>query len=302
MHLLLLVGRALSAEVSGQAFTAHQSVTGTTTFRSCTFRGCQTSDAGGALFCVSRYVLTLSDCAFATCKAADGGAICTFGLQSLEMTGTTGRNCTAVYDMYCYASIASSNGGTLVVRESSVAGCTAESNALLLCCDSHPGGSTSVVEGVNTSDNRGLMFGSGLAAEEHFGLSIHYCTFARDSPANCLIFSRRIDSSDISCVAVVACSCKSDGSVAGLLAVGSKITIADSVFQGNSFDYFVSVYPASASVGTVTFVKCVFDKTITVTGKLSVATSGCATLQTDLPVAADKCPWKSKLMWVIFGP
>jgi hypothetical protein len=302
MHLLLFVGRAISAEVSGQLFTAHQSLAGTTTFQSCTFRGCQTDGPGGALFSMSRYGLVLADCVVSNCKATDGGAICTFGLQSFQMTRTTGRNCTAIYDMYCYASIASSSSGALEVRESSVTACLAESNALLLCCDSHAGGSTSVVQAVNTSDNKGYLFGSGFAAEEHYGLSVHYCTFARNSPANCLMFTKGIQNNDISCIAVLACSCRSAETVTGLIAVGSTIAFESSLFQGNSFDSFIAIYPATASVSGVSFVNCIFDKTITVSGKLSVATSGCETLQTDLPVAASKCPWKLKLNWVIVGP
>jgi hypothetical protein len=291
MPFLLFVALAVCAEVTGQTFTAHQSLSAATTFRGCTFHGCQTRDAGGALLCMSRYSLSLLECTFADCKAADGGAICAIWPPTFTMTATTGRNCSAIYDMYCMASAS----GALEVRDSSVTACFGETNALILTGGSRAAGKPTLVQSVNATDNAAFMFGSGLELEQMYNASVHFATFARGWPTNCLTFAMAIQNSDISCIAVVGCVCQSEEVVKGLIAVGSKITMETSVFQSNTFDFFIGVYTSGATGTSVSFVKCIFSKPNTATGKLSVVTSGCATIQTSLPVASGKCPWPAKL-------
>jgi hypothetical protein len=91
----------------------------------------------------------------------------------------------------------------------------------------------------------------------HFKLSLHFCTFSRNAPANCLFFSNGIMNSDISCVALTNNSCQSDPEDPGLIYVLSTVAMSNCVFQSNTFDYFLG--SSRPSGGDITFINCVFD-------------------------------------------
>jgi hypothetical protein len=250
-------------DFTGQTYTTRQTLTATTTFRDCTFRGCRTmgtSDPdsyGGAIDLNSISVsLDFSGCLFEDCWAYEyGGAVSAYWCRSFSMNETSGSNCSA--DMgysFCTTHIYSETDGSIGVRDAAAASCRCGSWITFDCyCGSYSSGNTTSVESVNSSANYAEEGGSAFHAYKHFKLSLHFCTFSRNAPANCLFFSNYIMNSDISCVALLNNSCQSYSEYPGLIFLLSTLAMSNCVFQLNTFDYFLG------GDYIITFVNCVFD-------------------------------------------
>jgi hypothetical protein len=110
---------------------------------------------------------------------------------------------------------------------------------------------------VNSSANDAGQGGSAFESYSHFNLSLHFCTFSRNSPANHLFVDWAVRNSDTSCVALTNNSCQSDSGYRGLIFVLSTLAMSSCVFQLNTFNYFLGA--GSSSSGNITFANCVFD-------------------------------------------
>jgi hypothetical protein len=273
------------AEFSGQTYTARQVLTAATTFRKCTFRGCQSSADGGALYLLSSSLtLGLVGCTFETCRALDGGGAFLVLALSFSLNETSGRNCSTYYDGFGYVNIYTTVGGSLGVQESSAAACSSRVSTLLLSCSTHSSGSTTRVESLNSSANQVTFRASALYVGEQYRLSLHYATFSGNVRGNVLYLSADILGGDISCVSLVNNTCQG---TAGLLEVHSAVTLTNSVFQLNTFKYFVGGSRRAA------FSNCVFDvRTLNKTGSASFSTTKCTynTQRTQFPECSARPP------------
>jgi hypothetical protein len=124
------------------------------------------------------------------------------------------------------------------------------------------------------SANYAHKLGSAFYFWQHFNLSLHFCTFSGDAPANCLFFGNDIASSYISCLSLTNNSCQSDPEFPGFICVSSPLTLLSCVFQGNTFDYFLGSSTSDSSA--IGFINCVFDiESLNRTGTVSFSTTGC---------------------------
>jgi hypothetical protein len=118
------------------------------------------------------------------------------------------------------------------------------------------------------------MSGSGIYLCYIYNLSFKFSTFTKDTPASTLFFDWQILNSAISCLTVSNNSCPKSGRYPGLIYIESVVTISNSIFQGNHYDYFMGTY--YREVGTLTFVKCVFDvPLLNTTAAVTFSTTGC---------------------------
>ena len=155
------------------------------------------------------------------------------------MNETSGNNCSTYYS-FCGVSMDSTGHGSIGVRDAAVVSCRCKTRATIRCyCDSYSSGNTTSVESINSSANYAEVAGSAFHFFQHFNLSLHFCTFSRNAPANCLFFSDYIINSDISCVVVLNNSCQSHVTYPGLIFVLSTLAMSNCVFQSNTFDYFL---------------------------------------------------------------
>jgi hypothetical protein len=271
-------------DFTGQTYTARQALTATTIFRDCAFRGCRTTGTssphsyGGAVYLNDLSAsLRFSGCLFEDCWAFEyGGAVYAAWCGSFSMNKTSASNCSAENSIsLCYAIIYSADDGSIEVRDVVVVSCRCSTDITLsCCCHLFSSGSTTRVESLNSSANYAPRLGSAFHCLGHFNLSLHFCTFSRNAPANCLFFSNDILSSDISCVALTDNSCQSDSGYPGLIGVLSIVVLSNSVFQSNTFDYFLG--SALSYEGSITFINCVFDfQSLNKTLSVSLSTTRC---------------------------
>jgi hypothetical protein len=68
---------------------------------------------------------------------------------------------------------------------------------------------------LNSTDNSFRNQGSGLMLWVYGDVSMRFCTFARDGPANCLVFGQTIGSNTIRCLTVLNASCAGEGRFPG---------------------------------------------------------------------------------------
>jgi hypothetical protein len=151
--LFLLVALAL-ADIVGVNFTDRQVLNATTTFRRCTFRGCQSSSDGGALYLDQRTAsLFLAGCLFENCRGRSSGAVSTYPCLSFSMTETSALNCSSTgFCSFCDVWLSSTANGSLEVRELSAAAGTSGKGTIYFACESYfSGGNTSLLRSVNSS-------------------------------------------------------------------------------------------------------------------------------------------------------
>jgi hypothetical protein len=130
------------------------------------------------------------------------------------------------------------------------------------------------VDSVNSSGNTGSVSGSGIYLCFIYNLSFKFSTFVKNSPTSTIFFDWHLVNSDISCLALNNNSCPKSGRYPGLIYIEANVTISSSVFQGNSYDYFLGTY--YREVGTIAFVKCVFDvPELNTTAAVTFSTSDC---------------------------
>jgi hypothetical protein len=70
-------------------------------------------------------------------------------------------------------------------------------------------------------------------------LSIHFCPFQGNTPTSCLVFGINLLNHNFACLNLRNNTATSIGSYLGLVVAGSNVTMVHSVFQANSFRYFV---------------------------------------------------------------
>jgi hypothetical protein len=125
----------------------------------------------------------------------------------------------------------------------------------------------------NATSNVGESWGSGAYLDVPFGFKWRYCVFAKNTGANCLHIEH-VSTHDIACLVVIDNQCKTEAGYPGLLCVHSVLVWHTSVFQGNSFDYFIGS-DLLARID-ITFVDCVFDfKEVKKTNSIILATTEC---------------------------
>jgi hypothetical protein len=256
--ILVLACFALPAEFFGQTYTTRQTPTDSTTFTDCAFLKCDSPDqsGGGVYFARPSTSLTLSGCLFSQCHAAiEGGAISVSPSHSFSITDTSGRNCSCEYDgAFCLVQIYSTSLGVLSASQMSTQSCTSVGVTVVFHAADHSHGSTTHLHSLNSSANQASV--SGLAAAYHYHLSLSFAVTLGGSGANCLLLGIFQSGSDILCLSVRNSSCFSKVNP-GVLRVLSSIVVSDSLFNANSFDYFLGTSrPRSANV---TFFRCVLD-------------------------------------------
>jgi hypothetical protein len=158
-------------------------------------------------------------------------------------------------DLFLYVSAHAPEPDAIQIFHTSASRCWGLENTLEVLCNPGVQGSTATLEGVNCSDNAALEWGSCLRLSQHFLLLMGFWAVTDGRSANSLIFSQNIQSHRIWCLRLVNNSCKSDAVVPGLIFTQRPITIANSIFQANRFDFFIGT-TVSASV---TLEGCVID-------------------------------------------
>jgi hypothetical protein len=285
------------AEFTGQTYGSRQVLTATTIFRGCTFRRCETTLMkqpdyfGGALYLDDATLgLTIAGCLFESCRGMHSGAI-GGSCISLCLNETTGLECAAGVGGFCFVRVSSTTTGSLEVRESSTAFCTCGAGTLLLICDSYSDGSTSYIESLNSSANNGSSCASGLVIGQQFNLSFQFCTFAGNTPANCVHFADGTINSVVSCLAFFNNSCKSEAGCPGLICAALSLMLANSILQANTVDYFVGT-DADGPV-SITFKNCLFDVTaLNATNSVGLATEDCQYAPSaEWQMHPGRCPW-----------
>jgi hypothetical protein len=330
------------ARITNRNYTVRQTITATAIFHDCTFLNCRAASVnypdyrGGAL-CLGGYIfdkcalsLGLAGCLFEGCHASYSGAVYAGLCDSFSMNRTSALACSARCD-YAFARVQlrSTASGSLEIRESSAISCTCNDCALSLDCQSHSSGSTTRAESLNSSANRASARGSGICAAGHFGLSLHFCIFSRNVPANCLYFGDAILNGDLDCLAVFDNSCRSHSLHPGLIHVLSSLTLLNSVFYSNTFDFFLAtessremfddfrdsddetfcaetidhetidddaadcIIGESASRAVrIALVGCIFDVQLPpVAPAVFVSMTDCTQVDADLQVPPDRCSW-----------
>jgi hypothetical protein len=268
----LLIGRATAAEFSGVTYTSHQDLIETTKFLDCTFEYCEGSEGGAISLTDGSLSLDVINCLFAQCSASlRGGAMRIDRCHSFSINGTSGLNCSAQYNSFCYWDTQVS-GGLLVFFASSGTSNSCEDSTIW------SGGSGATIESLNLSLNWATEHGSGLYVCCHSPLSFQFCTFWSNGDRNCLVFADGIENSDISCLGVINNSCQSSDRRPGLLHLDSMITFYGCIFQLNTFDYFVGSVSDAINDTEVTFIDCVFDfEELNTTRSISISTTNCVT-------------------------
>jgi hypothetical protein len=292
--LLLLLAGSVAASNFNQTYTTSQTVMASTSFRSCTFENCGSSNDGGALYLNNESLsLSILNCVFIRCQSgASGGAVKVDACLWCAMNGTSGRTCVAGgTNAFCSIAVRDSSPGTLTVSESAAVSCTGAGGTLRLGGPETSGGSPSYIGSLNSTANVATSHSSGLFADDFVSLSVHFCTFLRNTAHNCLLFDRHIGTNDISCVGLFGNSCSSSGDYPGLVYVGSTLTLSNCVFLANSFDAFLG--GLSSGNRTTTFNRCVFDFTsINTTNSVSFTTTMCTYAPSAaLAVTFGGCPW-----------
>jgi hypothetical protein len=193
------------------------------------------------------------------------------------MSETTATNCSATnFTSFSYVSIPSTTAGAIDLQEVSVllGGC--RTNTLELTVGSSwTAGNTTSVECLNWTANTASTWGSAFEFWQHYVLSLHFCTFAHNRPANCLAFGGYIYGNTITCIDLFNNSCVSTTSqFAGLFCVHSSVTLTRCIFQSNDFDFFIG---AESIEFRVVLVLCVFGfESVSTAGNVSWSTSGCS--------------------------
>jgi hypothetical protein len=265
----------------------------TAAFVDCTFQNCQALGAsdpdnmgGAVLVDASTVSLLISGCRFAECRAIAGGALLGRYCPWFSMRDTTGVACWAQnYGGFFSVHLRSTASGWLDVSEISCLSSSSGFDSIFMRFMMYPSGSTSVVESLNSSANDAFFSGSGLREDGHFHLSMHFCAFSRNLPANCVELVTII-SSNVTCLAFTNNSCQSHVNLPGLL-YSSLPLLSDCVFQANVFDYFIAGPPGVV----VFFVGCVFDgQTLRATNGVTFSIVG----QTDVAHCATRTPLRSR--------
>jgi hypothetical protein len=258
---LLLISaspRVLVPLMSG--FCTREVITATTTFCDSAFRECESSSQGGAVHLNNASIsLGFARCQFSDCQTSSvGGAICAVCL-SFSMNETSGVNCSAANCSFCQIVVPSS---ALDVRDSAAIACTAGSHTISL------GSGTTLVESLNSTTNEALERASGIGMLHHIKIAIAFCYFSANDHADCLVFELDIRAGDVSCLSVANNSCAGHC----LISARSTLTLADCIFQRNTFAYFVG----GGARGSVSFVHCIFDvRALNATLAVSLATTRC---------------------------
>jgi hypothetical protein len=259
------------ADFTDQIYTDRQVIQGNTTFRRCTFRGCQSgSNSGGALnFNTGNGFLRLDGCLFESCAASSGGGFYVDRCPAFFMTETAGLNCSASTNLFCSVGVFSSS--PFDVRELSIACCTGVSATVSFSYQRLGQGVPSCFECVNSSANEATGYGSGIGPCLLSDPSFRFWVLSRNAHANCL----SLVGGSYWCVAMSNNSCQSGRTNPGLIYASSSPTLSNSVFQSNTFDYFVGRGWSGFSV-LFTFIGCVFDiSSFSATGVVSFSTTNC---------------------------
>jgi hypothetical protein len=149
-------------------------------------------------------------------------------------------------------------------------------------------GPSTGITGLNSSYNVGTMHGSSLTVCQLTNLTMTFCMFEGNSPANCLVVDILLTQTAFSCVGLVNNSCKSVGDHKGLVWVGSDMTFAHFLFRGNTADRAFGITPGFA----LTLDRCVFDVGVQKTGAGSMSMTACVvTVGASVAVASNQCPW-----------
>jgi hypothetical protein len=274
-------------DIANATLTARQEPSQSTTFGRCTFSGCQATGElpdfyGGAVYVEDGTVsLGFAECRFESCGSSEsGGAVYAAYCCAFSMNETSGFNCSAVQGFaFFYAFVASTVSNRLNIQDASAVSCTCTHMVLFLACDFGSAGNTTTVDYLNSSLNRVSSWASGICAESHYVLSLHFSTFWRNTAGNCLYFPEKIVNNNISCLTVVNNSCVSERWHPGLLYAKVVLTFSDTVFQLNSFDYFLGTdvdAPNAGAYPEVAFINCVFsDETLSGTNPISFWQTRC---------------------------
>jgi hypothetical protein len=275
---LVFLPGAAAVEFARQTYTTRQIVSQTTTFRDCTFRGCEALNEGmgGALHLGNVSLsLTITGCIFAECYASLlGGALHVVGCRSVSLVASSGSACVSSRaGGCCRIGLASSRVGSVSASDLSAVSCSSRINTFVF------GGPDSTafparLERVNSTANTAINYGSAAYVDQQFGLSLRFAAFVANAPANCLFFGNNVRGADVTCVALVNNSCKSFESYPGLIYLTSAVVMADCIFTRNTCDFFLGTF--AGGTGTVSFVNCVFDVAdLGTTNSVVVATRGC---------------------------
>jgi hypothetical protein len=268
------------------------SITSTTTIDDCAFVGCRTSLIGGAIVAQGGSInLGISSCLFEQCLAGSGGgAIYASPIANFSMNLTSGLSCAAQFASFCRAWSGSAEDALDILDCSVVAG---DSNDTTLGVGSLGSGGVSltVIKLLNVTHNIATTDSSGIEIGHLIGLSLDFCVFFHNGPANCISFDADQPTDNVSCLAVIENSCVSAGRYSGLIFITSVVTIAHSVFQGNTFDYFLG------NAGSVAFIGCVFDFDFiseTMNGPFTTTDCTVVSQPTVLPECATRTPVASR--------
>jgi hypothetical protein len=132
---------------------------------------------------------------------------------------------------------------------------------------------------------------SGLVVGQQFNLLFQFCTFAGNTPANCVYFAEGTINCVVSCLAFFNNSCKSKAGYQGLICAALSLMLANSILQANIVDYFVGT-DADGPV-SVTFKNYPFDVTaLNATNSVGLATEDCQYAPSaEWQMHPGGCPW-----------
>jgi hypothetical protein len=281
----------LCSAVSNGVCFCRPLVTSTTTFRACVFRGCQSDEDGGAISVENRSItLGIGSCLFTDCRAPLGGGISSLCFR-FSIDATSALNCSAeLFGGFCI--VAMSESGAIYVRETSASCCSCMAGTLALGPDREAEAEPLLLLALNSTTNNGSV-ATGLVAMDAVGCSIRYSAFCSNSPGNCVAMATTIPYSDISCLGFLNNTCTADA-VPSLLFCGSALAISDSIFQSNTFAYFVMAEPVDSwrPEPAVALHRCIFDcDSVNHTGVLKLYIRSCEfRANTAVAVGPGVCP------------
>jgi hypothetical protein len=273
-------------------------ITSTTTFRDCTFQDCESNDGredgGGAIFVQDFSIgLGITHCFFLDCEADMGGGIFSDCLW-FKMNTTSAFRCSAEsLGGFCLVTIY--DRGVMDVSETSAANCSCMVGTIALKSDAKA--EPLLLMALNSTMNSGGA-ATGLLSMDDFSCSIHYSTFCNNYPGNCVAVMTKSPNSSISCLGFLNNTCTA-GSVSGetlscLLFFGSTLTISDSIFQSNTFTYFVIVkaFNSRGRKSRIGLIRCIFDcDWLSHTGSMELYITDCAfSTKAAVAVGSGACP------------
>jgi hypothetical protein len=283
---------------SGNICSCNPLITSTTTFRDCTFQGCESNDGredgGGAISVQDSSIgLGITHCFFLDCEADMGGGILSYCLW-FKMNTTSAFRCSAQsLGGFCLVTIY--DRGAMDVSETSTADCNCKGATIAL--ESHAEAEPLLLTALNSTMNSGDA-ATGLVSMDDFSCSIHYSTFCNNYPGGCVAVMTKSPNSSISCLGFLNNTCTA-GSASGetlswLLLFGSTLTISDSIFQSNTFRYFVIVeaFNSRGRKSRIGLIRCIFDcDRLNHTGSMELHITDCAfSTKAAVAVGSGACP------------